>query len=54
MAKETYDPHKSTTELRQGDRRQMNMRVLFMSIAAIIVAFALIYFFAYPFGPPQR
>ena len=54
MAKESYDPHKSTTDLRQGDRRQMNMRVLFISIAGVVAAFALIYFFGYPFGPPQR
>ena len=47
---ETYDAHKTTTEVRQGNRRMMNLRVLVISLAAIVVAFALIYgiFFLQP------
>jgi hypothetical protein len=48
MAKETYDPHKGTTELRAGDKRQMNMRVLFISFIAVVILFAIIYFFLLP------
>jgi len=39
----TYDPHKSPTQVRQGNTRQMNMRVLVISMAGIIVLFALLY-----------
>ena len=48
----TYDAHKSTTEVRQGSRRQMNLRVLLISGVAIVVAFALIwlFFIAMPTG----
>jgi flagellar basal body-associated protein FliL len=42
---ETYDAHKSTTEVRQGNRRQMNLRVLIISVILIVVAFAAIYVF---------
>jgi hypothetical protein len=52
MNKDTYDPDRSTTEVRQGDRRRMNLRVLLISSAAIVLVFALLYFFAYPFGLP--
>jgi hypothetical protein len=40
---ETYDADKSTTEVRQGNRRMMNLRVLIFSSVAVIVAFALIW-----------
>jgi hypothetical protein len=40
---ETYDPHKSTTEVRQASPRKMNMRVLVISTIGIIVLFAIIY-----------
>ncbi|WP_156461146.1 hypothetical protein [Devosia sp. Root436] len=40
---ETYDPHKSTTEVRQASPRRMNMRVLVMSLIGIVVLFAVIY-----------
>ncbi|MBN9332253.1 hypothetical protein [Devosia sp.] len=40
---ETYDPHKSTTEVRQASPRKMNVRVLAMSLAGVIVAFVIIY-----------
>lgn len=41
---ETYDAHKSTTEVRQGNRRMMNTRVLVISLALVMIAFAIIYF----------
>lgn len=39
----TYDPDKNVKEVRQGNRRLMNMRVLVYGIIGIVVAFALIY-----------
>lgn len=39
----TYDPHKTTTEIRQGNRRLMNMRVLVFSLLGIVILFAIIY-----------
>lgn len=39
----TYDAEKNTTEVRQGSRRLMNLRVLLFSVAAVVVAFALIW-----------
>lgn len=41
---QTYDSKKNTTEVRQGNRRLMNMRVLLFSIVAVVIAFALIFF----------
>lgn len=43
-AMETYDAHKSTTEVRQGNRRMMNARVLIVSLALVVIAFAVLYF----------
>ena len=40
---ETYDPHKSKTEVRQGSTRKMNLRVLVWSMLGLIVLFAVIY-----------
>ena len=40
---ETYDPKKSTTEVRQASPRRMNMRVLVISLIGIVVLFAIIY-----------
>lgn len=50
---QTYDPHKSTNEVRQGNRRMMNARVLFWSLGGVIIAFVAIYlvFFAFAPGP---
>ncbi|SFZ83155.1 hypothetical protein SAMN02983003_1489 [Devosia enhydra] len=48
----TYDPHKSTTEVRQGNKRRMNLRVLVISLIGIIVLFAIIYF-VYMAGQPM-
>ena len=41
----TYDAHKNTTEVRQGNRRRMNLRVLIISVVAVVLAFALVFFF---------
>ena len=40
---ETYDPHKSTTDVRQASPRKMNARVLVTSMIGVIVLFAIIY-----------
>lgn len=40
---ETYDPHKTTTDVRQASPRKMNLRVLVTSLAGIVVVFAIIY-----------
>jgi hypothetical protein len=40
---ETFDPHKSTTEVRGASPRKANYRVLVISLILIIVAFAVIY-----------
>ncbi len=40
---ETYDPHKSTTEVRQASPRRMNLRVLVLSLIGIVVLFAVVY-----------
>jgi len=44
---ETYDPHKTDTEIRQGNKRMTNLRVLLFSGILIVVAFAVIYFVGY-------
>jgi hypothetical protein len=44
---ETYDPHKSDTEIRQANPRKMNLRVLLFSCLLIIVAFAVVYLVGY-------
>lgn len=40
---ETYDPKKNQTEVRQGNPRKMNLRVLISSLCGIIILFAVIY-----------
>ena len=40
---ETYDPHKTKTEIRQASPRRMNLRVLIFSTVGIIVLFAILY-----------
>ena len=39
---QTYDAHKTTTEVRQGSRRKMNLRVLIISTVLVVAAFAII------------
>ncbi len=45
---EVYDPHKSTTEVRQANRSLDNFWVLIISIALVVALFAIVYmvFFA--------
>lgn len=40
---ETYDAHKTTTEVRQGSRSLDNFWVLIISTVAIVAVFAIIY-----------
>jgi hypothetical protein len=40
---ETYDPKKSATEVRQGNPRKMNLRVLITSLSAVVILFVVIY-----------
>lgn len=40
---ETYDPHKSITEMRQASPRKMNLRVLVISLIGIIVLRAIVH-----------
>ena len=49
---QTYDPHKNTTEARQGDRRMMNSRVLIISMSAVVILFLAIYFLFFANTPP--
>lgn len=50
----TYDAEKSTTEVRQGSRRLMNLRVLIWSLLGIILAFGLIYLVFFAMAPPPN
>lgn len=49
----TYDSHKSTTEVRQGDRRKDNLWVLLISTALVVALFAIIYFVFFANTPPS-
>lgn len=40
---ETYDPKKSSTDVRQASPRKMNARVLVTSMIGVIVLFAVLY-----------
>jgi hypothetical protein len=42
---ETYDPHKSTNDVRQASGRKMNLRVLTISLGIVIVLFALLFWY---------
>ena len=41
---ETYDPKKTTTEVRGGSRRLDNFWVLIISVVVLVIAFAVIFF----------
>lgn len=49
---QTYDTHKGKTEVRQADRSHLNMRVLLISLTALVVLFGLIYFVFFAAAPP--
>jgi len=46
-----YDPHKTTVEVRQGDNHQTNKRVLLIGTIAVVIAFALIYWWFAVYNP---
>jgi hypothetical protein len=48
----TYDPHKSNNEVRQGNSRKMNSRVLIVSLVAVVLLFAIIYLVNGAMQPP--
>jgi hypothetical protein len=47
MEQETYDPHRTDTEIRQANSRKTNLRVLVFSGILIVAAFAAIYAIGY-------
>lgn len=50
---EVYDPHKSTTEVRQASRNLGNFWVLIISVVAVVALFAIVYLvFATTQTPP--
>lgn len=49
---QTYDPKKDATDVRQASPRKMNLRVLVISMVAIVVLFAII-FIVYSTMQPQ-
>lgn len=50
---QTYDPHKTTTEVRQASPRRMNMRVLVTSLIGVVVLLAIIYLIYTTQGNPN-
>lgn len=48
----TYDPHKSKVEVRQGNTRKMNSRVLVVSLIAVIVILAIVFVVNGAMQPP--
>ena len=50
---ETYDPHKTTTEVRQGSRTLDNLWVLIISGVAVIALFAIIFLVFFNNTPPS-
>jgi cell division septal protein FtsQ len=39
---ETYDPRKSTTDVRQANPRKMNLRVLVFSLIGVVLLLAVV------------
>ncbi|MET3924412.1 hypothetical protein [Devosia sp. 2618] len=39
----TYDPEKSTTDVRQANPRKMNLRVLVTSLIGVVVLLVVVY-----------
>ena len=50
---ETYDSHKTTTEVRQGSRSLDNFWVLVISMIAVVAIFAIIFFIFFANTPPS-
>jgi hypothetical protein len=49
---EVYDPHKSTTEVRQANSRLGNFWVLIISTVLVVALFAVIYLVFFASTPP--
>lgn len=49
---EVYDPHKTTTEIRQASPRLGNFWVLIVSTALVVALFAIIYIVFFNTTPP--
>lgn len=47
---QTYDPNKSTVEVRQADRSSTSKHVLIISTIAVVVAFAVIWWWFSVYG----
>ena len=45
-----YNPHKTTTEVRAGDRHQTNNVALIVGTIAVVIAFALIWWWFAAYG----
>lgn len=50
---DTYDAHKTTTEVRQGSRTLDNFWVLVISVVAVVAIFAVIYLVFAASTPPS-
>lgn len=50
---EVYDAKKTTTEVRQANRRLDNFWVLIISMALVVGLFAIIYFVFFASTPPS-
>ena len=50
---QTYDPHKNTVEVRQANRRKVNLRVLVLSTIGVAVLFAVIFVIYTTLQPSQ-
>jgi succinate dehydrogenase hydrophobic anchor subunit len=50
---DTYDAHKSTTEVRQGSRTLDNFWVLIISGVVVVALFAIIFFVFFANTPPS-
>jgi hypothetical protein len=49
---EVYDPHKTTTEIRQASPRLGNFWVLIVSTVLVVALFAIIYIVFFSTTPP--
>jgi hypothetical protein len=49
---EVYDPHKSTTEVRQANGRLGNFWVLIVSTALVVALFAIVFIVFFSTTPP--
>ena len=50
---EVYDPHKTTTEVRQASRTLDNFWVLIISTVAVVALFAIIFLVFFSNTPPS-